>query len=238
MRRMSLCLVVASLVLACDSGGTTTSPPPAPTAPTPVSPGFSFTGTVVEVTSGGRQPITGVTVGVRDTVSTGITYLSKGASVDANGRFRILGIREGRAAVSAFKDGYVQPCAVTLTMTGDTERDIELVPASAVEQATISRLGDYGSAILTGVVTGVAPGGRKAVAGASVGIEIDMDFSNATTRTDGSGRYILCGIAPEVAVLYVAAPGARGPMQSLGTIDFRLPQHRQIVERDIEIEVP
>jgi hypothetical protein len=66
-------------------------------------------------------------------------------------------------------------------MTGDTERDIELVPASAVEQAIISRLGDCGSAILTGVVTGVAPSGRKAVAGASVGIEIDMDFNNATT---------------------------------------------------------
>ena len=241
MRRLSLWVVVASLVLACDSDRTPISPPPAPTAPTPVSSGFSFTGTVFEVTSGGRHAITGVSVSLRNTIGNSSTFFQKGASVDTNGRFNISGLGEGRAAVWAHKDGYVQPCAVTLTITGDTKRDIEIVPSSAVEQTTIARLQDYRTAILTGTVFAVTGGVRTLMAGASIGIEIDMDYVNASTRTDGSGRYTLCGLPPEVAALYLAAPGTErlpGPWKSLGTIDFRLPENRQIVQRDFEIEVP
>jgi hypothetical protein len=241
MSRLRYCVVLASLVLACDSDRTPTSPPPTPTAPTPVSPGISFRGTVFEVTSGGRQAITGVNVGLRNTIGNSNTFFQKSASVDANGRFNISGLGEGRAAVWAYKDGYVQPCAVTLTLTGDAERDIEIVPSSAVEQTTIARLQDYGTAILTGTVFAVTEGVRRPMVGGSIGIEIDMDYVNASTRTDGSGRYTLCGLPPEIAALYLAAPGAErlpGPWKSLGTINFGLPENRQIVQRDFEVAVP
>jgi hypothetical protein len=244
MRRISFGLVVASLALACNSDRTPTSPlptPPTPTAPTPVSPGFSFTGTVYEVTGASRQAITGVNVGLRNTIGNSNTFFQKSGSVDARGRFNISGLGAGRAAVWANKDGYVQPCAVTLTITGDTERDIEIVPSSAVEQTTIARLQDYRTAILTGTVFAVTGGIRTLMASASIGIEIDMDYVNASTRTDASGRYTLCGLPPEVAALYLAAPGAerlRGPWKSLGTIDFGLPENRQMVRKDFEIEVP
>jgi len=199
------------------------------------------TGTVFEVTGGGRYPIGGVNVGLRNTIGDSRTFFQKSASSDGGGRFTVSGLGVGRAAVWASKDGYVQPCAVTLTIAGDTERDIEIVPSAAVAQTTIARLQDYGAAVLTGTVFGVTGGARTVVAGASLGIEIDMDYVNASTRTDQSGRYVLCGIPPEVAVLFFAAPGAErnpGPWKSLGAIDFRVPENRQIVERDFEIEVP
>jgi hypothetical protein len=232
-RSTTLLFLVAIALAACGSRPTS----PSFTTPTPVpnaQPRPRLTGTVFEVTATGRQPLSGASVNLED--SLGDTQNRGFVQTDANGRFTVGSLTDGRAALWAFKAGYVQPCAVTVVIAGDTERDIEVISASSVDQQTIARLQDYGPAILTGTVFAATPQGRMPLSDVSVGLEIDLDFVNAVTHTDAAGRYVLCNIPPAVGAIFLERSGDRSST-SAGAIDFRLSENRNRVEKDIEVEM-
>jgi hypothetical protein len=130
MKRLSVVLISAVLLSACDGGG---RPPTAPTAatpaPVPAAPLVTYTlfGTIFEVTPAGRVPVEGVGVYCDGCGSPeGHTQ----AYTDADGLYSFAWSRNGPTPLLVGKAGYDvvgnanEP--IVATVVGDTRFDIEL----------------------------------------------------------------------------------------------------------------
>jgi hypothetical protein len=114
---------------------------------------------------------------------------------DSAGRFEVQGMpdaRDARLYVSAYRPGFFQPCAVTVQMTGDVTRDIEVVSAATLNSLAAPPPLTAHEPTLTGTVYETTAAGRQPVAGAWVGVDESMDLIIASTQTDLSGHYFLC----------------------------------------------
>jgi hypothetical protein len=111
-----------------------------------------------------------------------------------------LGLFEARVPASgitlhAFKDGYVQPCAVTAQVTRDIDVRIEMLPVAALDVANAPRPQLSVEPSITGTIFEIALNGRrKAVADAVVYAQDATEVGRADTRSDLGGGYYLCNL--------------------------------------------
>jgi hypothetical protein len=97
--------------------------------------------------------------------------------------------------VYAWKDGYVQQCAVPPFYLGeatDVTADITLVAHANVTASPQPPAPGFRSVV--GTVVEMAPAGIRPVADIRVGAEVAEDTPAAATYTDGDGRFALCGL--------------------------------------------
>jgi hypothetical protein len=132
--------------------------------------------------------------------------------------------------VKVQKPGYVQPCAArTLPQDIDNVLDVFMVRESVISDAGLRLAFALMERAVAGVVFEVAASGRKPVAGARV----TADYSSglgfgpaATTITDGTGRYVLCGLQTASIDLYVFSTAFSGrlvPLESgVSSLDMEL----------------
>ena len=193
---LSILLAVTLNVVTLACGSESSAPAVTiPTAPTPAAPTFptvTLAGTVVERVSGG--PASGASVGVGSVQGTAPWTGSPGAArADGDGRYQ-LKVREdpGPAYVKASKVGYVQQCAVAVTLQADLIVDLTITPSTDV--VTNGLPTEPNRRHISGVVYERTNAGRRPLVDALVGWEPIMDGTFADTRTDAQGRYRLCGI--------------------------------------------
>jgi hypothetical protein len=97
----------------------------------------------------------------------------------------------------AFKEGYVQPCAVTAQVTQDVDVRIELLPVTALNTANAPRPQLSIEPSITGrIFETTLSGRRRAVADAVVSAQDAMEVGRADTRSDLGGGYYLCNVPP------------------------------------------
>jgi hypothetical protein len=134
----------------------------------------------------------------------------------------------GLAYVTAWIEGYVQQCAVSVTLQGDINADL-----------TISRFADVvmsglptapNKRHISGVVYELTDNGRQPLSNAWVGWEALFDVVVANTRTDAQGRYRLCGIPTDkIDGLFAVRVNSNRPVYLSvnaggdAVVDFELP---------------
>jgi hypothetical protein len=142
---------------------------------------------------------------------------------DDLGLFEAPDLPDSRVSVFAWKDGYVQPCAVTRDVRGDASVRVELMLRSAFDVVTAPRPQLAIEPSVSGVVFETTAAGRRPVAGAVVWLEETMGIIYATTMSDRSGGYFVCNVGslPTAAWLTVTKDGFEnrsvGPVNSLET---------------------
>jgi hypothetical protein len=129
--------------------------------------------------------------------------------------------------VVAWKDGYVQQCAVSVILAADTSADLTLTPRA---DAVIAGLpAPPNSRQISGTVY-TKDNERHPLAGVWVGWEPVMDTVVAHTMTDSQGRYRLCGLPRDrIANLFAVRLGTLSPVSAEApaggdtAIDFSIP---------------
>ena len=189
--------LVISLALISACGGfdnrsnqpSSPSPVPAPAPPVLTPDGFRLSGTVLERTPQGMQPVSGG----------GVFYWVENryggqVPVDAGGRYLITGLAAARIirltwVPDADRLDLHQPCPANVALSSaDAQRDIEVVGSG-------SREFRYESPTVSGVVYETTPSGRRPLPHTRVLYSIDESSGfDAYTDTDADGRYILCRI--------------------------------------------
>lgn len=206
---LSAVAVVAVILMACNESDPQPGlspavpippgarPSPAPPAPLPT---HTLSGRVVESTEQGVRPLADANVSMSLFAPPGVfpheTVLPP-VLTDSEGRYRVPDLPHEYSvrlqAGTVYSPGWLHPCGAAATMNSDAVVDIEVV--SSPEAARTIR----DSPIISGVVYEMSAGGRRPIAGASVGYEgvcWTGEFPNAWTRTDSNGRYELCRLSP------------------------------------------
>src|SRR5688572_16407894 len=229
---LSTFLAVTLVVITLACGGESSAPAVTiPTAPTPAAPTFptvTLTGTVIERASG--APASGASVGVGSAQGSAPWTGSPGsARADGEGRYQ-LKVREdpGPAYVKAWKAGYVQQCAVSVTLQMDVNVDLTITPFADVVTNGLPTAPNLRH--ISGVVYELTDSGRQPLANAWVGWDALLDAVVAETRTDAQGRYRLCGMPMgKIDGLFAARVNSNRPVYlsvSSGAdavVDFELP---------------
>jgi hypothetical protein len=228
----STCLAVPLVLITLACGSESSAPavtiPTAPTPPASTFPTVTLTGNVIERVSG--APASGASVGVGSAQGSAPWTGSPGsARVDGEGRYQ-LKVREdpGPAYVKASKVGYVQQCAVSVTLRADVNVDLIITPFADVVTNGLPTAPNLRH--ISGVVYELTDNGRHPLSNAWVGWDALLDAVVAETRTDAQGRYRLCGIpmgkidglfavrvTPSRPVYLSVGPGADA------VVDFELP---------------
>lgn len=207
LRPIAIMIMLVSLASCRDSSSTSRSP--SPTAPSTESaagtlgpqppplalpgPGVTLSGRILEVTQDGtRRPISVRQVHIEVEVSD-VRDPNRGgwAPVDADGRYRVTGVLDGRFVKITSVDTTGRApsyrfCGTNTTTRGDTELDVPLfLPGAAVPTPTLS-----------GQVFRMIDGKPAPVAGADVYYRSRGHGSDVWEYTDSDGRYSLCGIPP------------------------------------------
>ena len=123
-----------------------------------------------------------------------------------------LGLFKARVPASeitlhAFKEGFVQPCAVRTWVTQDAEVRIEMLPVAALNVAIAPRPQSSVEPSITGYIYETTlSGSRKVIADAVVFAADAMEVGRADTRSDLGGGYYLCNL-PQGTYLDVRKDG-------------------------------
>ena len=166
--------------------------PPPPPLPLP-GPGVTLSGRVFEVApDGSRRPISVRQVSVEVDVSD-VTDPNRGGwvPVDADGRYRVTGVPDGRFVKITGVDTTSRTpsyrfCGTNATTRGDTELDVPLfLPGAALPTPTLS-----------GQVFRMIDGKPVPAVGADVYYRSRGFSSDVWAYTDSDGHYSLCGIPP------------------------------------------
>jgi len=211
-----LLVVALSLsVLVVEGCGNSSNPlPSAPSvSPHPQSAAgpYSISGVVAD----NGQPITNA--GVNAWVEVGslgfsYSYAYGPLSTDASGRYRMTSLPGGaRVWIKLNKYGYVQPCAVLASISGDVTMDLALVSIANLTASPMPSAPGFRS--VSGTVVEMTATGSQPVAGAFVTAEAGVDItiapsenSAAYTYSDAAGRFALCGL-PANTTVYLEADG-------------------------------
>ena len=197
--------VLGSLVIVGCSSSAPPATPIAPTVPTALAyPNFTLSGVVTDSTSG--MPLQGVRVFVTLTTLSGMPSPDvRMTPSDAMGRYQDSGLPirgDTQWAQGSINDDYVQPCAAPIVTDGNTRTlNIQLTRYANLSSSTPPTPTAPNTRIVTGLVFKTIDGSRQPVAGAGVDFEPFNDFLAAFTRTDASGRYLLCGLPMSRIVL-------------------------------------
>ena len=211
-------VVLAGLVLLANACGerdrsvaplpsapTSPSPPP---VPAPTGP-YKLSGTVYESTPDGRRHLRGVPLDI----SAEWESRSPRVSSDAEGRYETSAPLGSELKVAAEFPGYSQPCRAGAVLSADTTLDVYLVPNRILATSGIPDLMPIIGPTASGRVVERTPEGLRPVAEATVVIDFSGGMGwapSATTVSDGSGRFLLCGVVNTTGFghyIFVAKPG-------------------------------
>ena len=218
-------------ITAC--GGAPAVPPTSPSPPlaltTPLPPSRTVTGSVWLSSPTAPQPLTGVVVGIW------LERPHSGGPVgsvksDSAGRFSFETPADALVRLYSRPQGFYQPCLSTVRVD-QTEATIRLVAESHLLQArdwpdfAVERR-------LSGTIFEASPAGRLPIADAWVQVDGVMGDGRplADTRSDATGRFVVCGLERETQIphaLVVSKPGyqyatAGVPTQGGGPVDVEL----------------
>ena len=205
------CAMLAAVALCASACGNQAPPAPSATSGDPSGSRFAVSGRVL------LQGETTVEAARTGTISALIDRPGRlewfpARTVVFDGRYGFI-VPIDTTRVRVFGDGY-QPCAVTLTMTGDASADVVLVTDARLLGANLpAGLRNQGPT-LSGVVFRTVLGERQPVAGIEVSLAAQPDpeelfFEFARTLTDADGRYVLCNV-PTTGDLVLALPTGTG----------------------------
>jgi hypothetical protein len=167
---------------------------PAPTAPQPSSPPYTLSGVVLDYTSAGPRPQSGVPLLVRSWGSPGALLE---VTSDANGRYEISGVPGGAVTIQpSIKSDYRAPCpAGTDVLNGNATFDVHVVSTTLLSTSGAPASMPKSVIWFSGVVFETTSEGRRPIAGATVDLDSDETFV-ATTLTDSAGQYLVCTAPP------------------------------------------
>ena len=187
------------LAASCDA-----AIPPAPSAPTPTAVTRTITGTLwVHSAGGGVEPGRGRTVVPVLETQQGWSVQNP-ITLDNEGRYTLTALAAMRLLIGA-RD-YYQPCAATVEPGGDATIDLHIVEDVARLGSNLPAALQGRPPTLSGRVFELTPAGEVPVVGARVTVT-DGDFTTvASTLSDASGRYVLCGV-PQSSRLSLVAEG-------------------------------
>jgi hypothetical protein len=212
-------IVVALGAAACSHPTSPTREQSAPTVPlTPAGQNSStISGTVWLHTAEGVKPYADATLfGWVELGSAGRT--TGPVRLDANGRYSFAASSGAKVRMHIAGFAY-QPCAVTLSATGDVIRDFRVVSDPLQLGASLPAELLAETPRLSGTVFEVTADGRRPLK--DVRVELDgllgMGLVTATTLSDSDGRYVLCGLNGETST-YVYASKAGYTLADLGTV--------------------
>ncbi len=203
--------VGASLVLlAVGCGSGPASVPSAPTTartpgvfgPTPI-PVISGPYTISGVVAENGRSISGANVNAwvsQGTMGYSYMYVHGALLTDGDGRYRMTGLPAGVGVwFQVYKDGYVQQCAAApVTLQGDMAMDLALVSKTNLTPSMTPSAPGFRT--VSGTIVEMTSAGKQPVAGAFVDWEPLEDFPAAVTRSDGAGRFALCGLPQDETV--------------------------------------
>jgi hypothetical protein len=218
-------IAILSFVFAgCSSPaapGPATTGPPTPELPPPVQ-AATLSGNVVE--PGGQRllPVVSVNAWVQQASGAAYSYwyINGPRYTDATGQYEMPNLPIGATVYLDFKkDGYVQQCAVEITISGTTQRDVLLVPKASLSATTAPVPPMPGFRQVSGVVYEAATQGgvqgRQPAANVGVVYNAGPDFDAGETVTDGQGRFLLCGLSQARTLQIVGYGGNRAAYVSV-----------------------
>lgn len=177
---------------------------PAPTAPQPSSPPFTLSGIVLNYTSAGSRPQSGVPLLVRSWGLPG-PLLEFTVTSDANGRYEVSGLPYGAVTIQpSIQSDYRAPCpAGTDVLNGNATFDVHVVSTTLLSTAGAPASMPKSIISFSGVVFETTSEGPRPIAGATVDLQGDSARSDAgagyaTTLTDSNGQYLVCTAPPGV----------------------------------------
>lgn len=188
-----------------NSGSHEPDPPPS-SGPTPPPQEFAIHGEVYSIDEGmiANSPIN---LWIQ-TPGLGYSYWWAYEPLRSDG----VGLFEARVPASeitlhAFKEGFVQPCAVRTQVTEDAELRIEMLPVAALNSANAPRPQSSVEPSISGhVYETTLSGSRKVIADAVVFAQDALEVGRADTRSDLGGGYYLCNL-PQGTYLDVRKEG-------------------------------
>jgi len=127
-------------------------------------------------------------------------YVHGALLTDGDGRFAMKSLPAGvRVWFQVYKDGYVQQCAAApVTLQGDIAMDLALVSKTNLTPSMTPSAPGFRT--VSGTIVEMTSAGKQPVAGAFVDWEPLEDFPAAVTRSDGAGRFALCGLPQDETV--------------------------------------
>jgi hypothetical protein len=174
---------------------------------------YVLSGTVYEHSPSGVRPLAHVPLAIESTfpIYTANTVPFYTTNDDGQYRVEFEGWRgPGLRIVRAVASGYRQPChAATTLKDGENILDVHLVPESVLSTSGIPASLPVVEPFVSGMVVERTALGDLPVKGALVNGEFGWDLRDevvvgATTLTDASGRYLLCGVETATGVSVVA----------------------------------
>ena len=231
--QLTVGVAVLMLVTSCSptapsqsrSTGSTSTPPPPGYQPGP----YTVSGLVAE--SGRPVAAANVNAWVVDG-SLGYSYQYvhgfTPVQTDYGGHYQLTFLSpDSHAWLQAWKDGYIQQCAITAgTLQGGATADIALVLRANL--TAVPPMSGPGSRFVTGTIVEMTSAGTRPVAGAFVDFEPIEDFPAAVTYSDGNGRFALCGLPENATARLSAASNSRVAYSDLppgqADITITLPQ--------------
>ena len=224
---MTRTLPLVCLLLLATACGEDRSAPVAPSAP-PALVGLS--GTVYEYTPTGRRLLPNVPLDISVEYQSWPPQLTS----DAEGRYGILKRPGSALKVRAESPGYSQPCRAGTILNGDTTVDVHLVSDTILIATGTPDSMPVAQRQISGHVYERTPSGTQPVSGARIVGDFSAGFGwapSATTLTDATGNYLLCGLEGDLGVELTAfKDGYAGAAVSINldlstTYDIEL-QHR------------
>jgi hypothetical protein len=137
--------------------------------------------------------------------------------------YRLAGLPSQNLKVRAEKVGYSQPCAAPFTSAGDTVLDVYMVADAILSTTGVPSSMPIRQPIIMGTVSErMADGSTQRLSG----VRVIADFTaglgwspSATTVSDATGRYFLCGVTSTLGIeLYATKPGYQ-PASVFGGFD-------------------
>jgi hypothetical protein len=213
---MLLTSFAAITSVAC--GRTPTAPtlaaaPPLPAVEVPPTQQANVSGTVWLHDATRPRPLPGATVDAWVYTARWGGGLDHPAVTDANGRYLLWAPVDSRLrmhARDATHQAQYQPCAATVSVTGDVTQDVHLVGDRARLGARLPELLLAQSPTLSGAVFEVTSQGRGLLGDVRMDLVTDDggEIGMASTLTDADGRYVLCGLGRDrSAYLYASKSG-------------------------------
>lgn len=227
-------LAVAALIVAIGCSPSPTAPtPPQVKVFTPVTGNgaTSVTGTVLAYSADGVAPAANAKIFGWIDMNNGSGHTTGAIMTDGDGRYSIdLPAGASRLRIAAMGSNVFQPCAATIApISNGMSQDVAVV-------SDLDKLGGNlpdallaDAPLLTGTVFETTADGRQPLA--NVDITLDAAYGDgllvASTRTDGDGRFVLCGV-PYGPGLYLSAAKSgydqfgRGSLDGVASVDIEL----------------
>ena len=169
----------------------------------------NLSGTVYEYTPAGRRPLPNVPLDVSVEYRAWPPQLTS----DAEGRYGILKAPRSALKVRAEAPGYSQPCRAGAILDGDTTLDVHLVSDTLLTTTgTPPSMPVAERRIFGRVFERTRPELNPLAAAQSSGFSAGFGWApSATTLTDATGSYLLCGLEGDLGVeLNVSKAGYTG----------------------------